>query len=170
MAHARGTPDYTPRRVGRTISYKEVGMSRKTGIRAGAAGAALTLVLVVTAAAVAAGGVAPQLLSPNHRHVAPGRIRLVVDVPLKPAKQGVFVAISPSRKLDKYGHLKECFANRCDFVGPKHWKGSDYSYVAPFNFPGYWAVTPGKYYWQAHYYTQGDTADYYSGIGSFVVK
>jgi len=59
---------------------------------------------------------------------------------------------------------------RCDFVGPKHWNGNKYSYVAPFNYPGYWAVTPGKYYWQAHYYTRGDTAVYWSGIGSFVVK
>jgi hypothetical protein len=59
---------------------------------------------------------------------------------------------------------------RCDFVGPKHWKGHKYSYVAPFNYPGYWAVTPGKYYWQAHYHTRSDTAVYWSGVGSFVVK
>jgi hypothetical protein len=32
------------------------------------------------------------------------------------------------------------------------------------------AVTPGKYYWQAHYYTGGDTAVCWSPIGSFVVK
>jgi hypothetical protein len=145
-------------------------MSRKAGVRAGVLAAALALALVVAGVATAAGGMAPQLLSPNHKHVAPGAIRLVVKVPLKPAKHGVFVAIATSRKLDRYGHLKVCGSSRCDFVGPKHWKGSDYSYVAQFNFPGYWAVTPGRYYWQAHYYTAGDTAVYWSGIGSFVVK
>ena len=113
---------------------------------------------------------APTLLAPNGKHVAPGHIRLVVGVPLKAASHGVFITIANKRKLDKYGHLKECGINRCDFVGPKHWKGNRYSYVATFNYPGYWAVTPGEYYWQAHYYTVGDTAVYWSGIGSFVVK
>jgi hypothetical protein len=145
-------------------------MSGKARLRAGAVAAVLALLLAVAATAIAAGGAAPSLLSPNHKHVAPGRIRLVVAVPLQPSKRGVFVAITPSKKLDKDGHLKECFANRCDFVGPKHWKGDKYSYVAQFNFPGYWSVTPGKYYWQAHYYTADFSGVYYSAIGSFVVK
>jgi len=145
-------------------------MSRKAGFRAGALGIAVTVALVLAGAAIAAGGAAPQLLSPNHKHVAPGKIRLVVAVPLKTASHGVFITIATKRQLDKSGHLKECSATRCDFVGPKHWKGDEYSYVAQFNFPGYWSVTPGKYYWQAHYYTAGDTAVYYSGIGSFFVK
>jgi hypothetical protein len=145
-------------------------MSRKAGFRAGIVAAALTVALAMAAVAIAAAGTAPQLLSPNHKHIAPGQIRLVVGVPLAAAKHGVFVAISPNRKRDKNGHLKVCGSSRCDFVGPTHWKGHKYSYVAKFNFPGYWAVTPGKYYWQAHYYTAGDTAVYYSGIGSFTVK
>lgn len=145
-------------------------MSRKAGFRAGIVAAAITVALAMAAVAIAAGGVAPQLLSPNHKHVAPGHIRLVVGVPEPAAKDGVFVAISPKRKLDKNGHLKVCGGSRCDFVGPKHWKGEKYSYVAKFNFPGYWSVTPGKYYWQAHYYTADETAVYYSGIGSFTVK
>jgi len=146
-------------------------MSRKAGVRASVLIAALVIVLGMAATAIAAGGPAPTLLSPNHKHVAPGHIRIVVGVPLPPAKHGVFVTISSKRKLDEFGHLKECGSViRCDFVGPKHWKGNKYSFVAPFNYPGYWAVTPGKYYWQAHYYTVGDTAVYWSGIGSFVVK
>jgi len=144
-------------------------MSRKAGFRASVLAAALGLLLALAGAGIA-GGTAPKLLSPNQKHVARGRIRLVVQVPLKAASHGVFVTISPRRKLDKFGHLNACSGNRCDFVGPKHWKGKLYSYVAPFNFPGYWSVTAGKYYWQAHYYTVGDTAVYYSGIGSFVVK
>jgi len=143
-------------------------MSRNAGFRAGAVVAAFTMVLVGTAAA--AGGVSPALLSPNHKHVAQGRIRLVVEVPLKPTSHGVFIAVSPTRKLDKYGHLKVCSSSRCDFVSPTHWKGHDFSYVAPFNFPGYWSVTPGKYYWQAHYYSSSPIGVYWSGIGSFVVK
>jgi len=147
-------------------------MSRKAGFRAGTLVVALAVVLVATAAAVAAGGVSPKLLSPNHKHVAQGRIRLVVDVPLKPASHGVFIAISRSRKLDKYGHLKVCgsTAKGCDFISPNHWKGHDYSYVAPFSFPGFWSVTPGKYYWQAHYYSDNPIGVYWSGVGSFVVK
>jgi hypothetical protein len=145
-------------------------MSRRARFRAGAVAVASLILLAVAGAAIAASGTAPTLLSPNHGHVAPGHIRLVVQVPLRPNRGGVFVAITPTKKLDRFGHLKECFHNRCDFVGPKHWKGNKYSFVAPFNFPGYWAVTPGKYYWQAHYYTVGDTAVYYSAIGSFVVR
>jgi hypothetical protein len=145
-------------------------MSGKGRFRAGAAATALAILLAVAGTAIAAGGVAPKLLSPNHAHVAPGHIRLVVEVPLQPARHGVFVAISPTKKLDSNGHLKECFVKRCDFVGPTHWKGDKYSDVAKFNFPGYWAVTPGRYYWQAHYYTVGDTAVYWSTIGSFVVR
>ena len=145
-------------------------MSSKAGVRAGALAVALAIVLAMAATAVAAGGVAPTLLSPNHKHIAPGHIRLVVGIPIKPAKAGVFITIANKRKLDKFGHLKECGINRCDFVSATQWKGNRYSDVAKFNYPGYWAVTPGKYYWQAHYYTQGDTAVYWSTIGSFVVK
>jgi len=145
-------------------------MSSKAGVRASALVAALTIMLAMAATAIAAGGVAPSLLSPNYKHVAPGHVRLVVNVPLKAANHGVFITIANKRKLDKYGHLKTCGIQRCDFVAPKHWKGDRYSYVAPYDYPGYWAVSPGKYYWQVHYYTAGDTAVYWSGIGSFVVK
>ena len=144
-------------------------MSGKARFRAGAAATALVILLAIAGTAIA-GGVTPTLLSPNHKHIAPGHIRLVVEVPLKPNAHGVFIAISPKKDLDKDGHLKDCGVKRCDFVGPTHWKGDKYSFLAKFNFPGYWAVTPGKYYWQAHYYTVGDTAVYWSTIGSFVVK
>jgi hypothetical protein len=146
-------------------------MSSKAGVRTSALAAALTVVLVMAATAIAAGGVAPTLLSPNHKHVAPGHVRLVVGIPLKAAKHGVFVTVSSKRKLDKYGHLKDCGSlTKCDFVGPTHWKGHKYSWVANGTFPGFWAVTPGKYYWQAHYYTAGDTAVYWGRIGWFIVK
>ena len=144
-------------------------MSGKARFRAGAAATALVILLAIAGTAIAAGGVTPKLLSPNHARVAPGHLRLVVGIPLQPNRQGVFVAVSPVKKLDLHGHLTST-CKRCDFVGPTHWKGDKYSYLAKFDFPGYWAVTPGKYYWQAHYYTVGDTAVYWSTIGSFVVK
>ena len=82
-------------------------MSRKAGFRASVLVAALALVLALTTVvAVAAGGVRPRLLSPNHKRIGPGRTRLVVDVPLRPARHGVFIAIAPKRKLDRFGHLK----------------------------------------------------------------
>jgi hypothetical protein len=145
-------------------------MSRRAGLRPGVL-AAVVAVVLAGAAVAAAGGVAPSLLSPNHTHVGPGRIRLVVKVPLAAARHEVFVAINSHRRFDRFGHLKFCASViRCDFVKATPWKGHKFSYVARFNFPGYWAVTPGRYYWQAHYYTADYTAVYYSGVGSFVVK
>ena len=43
--------------------------------------------------------------------------------------------------------------DQCDFVALKPRKGhpGEWIYTTPFNFPGYWAVTPGKYYWQAEH-------------------
>jgi hypothetical protein len=65
--------------------------------------------------------------------------------------------------------MKDWGVKRCDFPPFTHWTGNKYSYVAKFNFPGYRAVTPGKYYRQAHYYTVGD-AIYWNPIGSLVVR
>jgi hypothetical protein len=141
-------------------------MSRKAGFRAGVIGVVLTVVL---AGVAAASSPAPRLLSPNGKSVNPGAIKVTVDIPLSPAKHGVFIAIQPNRKT-KHGRLSGTCNKRCDFVAPKHLKGHKWAYTAKYNFPGYWAVTPGKYYWQVHYYTKGDTAVYYSKVGSFTVK
>jgi hypothetical protein len=147
-------------------------MSRKAGVRGATLVVALAIALVATAAAVASRGLAPRLLSPNHKHLAPGRIRLVVEVPIRPAPAGVFITVSRTRKLDKYGLLKACAssAHGCDFDSAGHWKGHDYSYVGRFDFPGYWSVTPGRYYWQADYLSDNPPGNFYSGIGWFVVK
>jgi hypothetical protein len=147
-------------------------MSRKVGFRVGAVLAAVTLLFAVTASAVAAGGTAPRLGSPNHRHVSPGRIKLVVYVPQAAASGGVFIKIQPTRKTSK-GHLptKCTVSKRCQYVQPHHVKGHKYEFVATAgSFPGYWATTPGKLYWQAQYYTASYTANYYSSIGTFYVK
>jgi hypothetical protein len=148
---------------------KEVQLSKKAALRVGAFAAVLATLLGMAGVAIAAGA-APKLLAPNHEQAAPGRIRLVVEVPLKPARGEVFITIDPKRKIDRFGHLKFCASISCDFVAGKHWRGHDYRYVAQFNFPGYWSVTPGKYYWQADYYPASYSGVYYSHIGWFVVK
>jgi hypothetical protein len=110
------------------------------------------------------------LLTPNHRRVAPGRIRLVVTAADPAPRRAVFIAISPARRLDRFGHLTGIcpVTDGCDFVEAGHWGGQRWVYVAGLSFAGYWAVTPGRYYWQAHYYVR--TAVHYSGIGWFVVR
>lgn len=145
-------------------------MSRKARLRLGGVGLVPALALAFAASAVAS-GLSPALLSPNHKSVNPGAIKLVVKVPVAPVKGGVFVAIQPNRKL-KHGKLSgTCGVTKgCDFVGPKHWKGAKYRWTAAFNFPGYWAVTPGKYYWQVHYFKKGYTGVFWSAIGWFKVK
>ena len=142
-------------------------MIRKAGVRASAVGTVLALALTGVASA---SGPAPTLGSPNGKSVSPGAIKLVVTIPLTPHKKGVFIAISPTR-TSKGGHLTaKCNVTKgCDFVAPKHLKGHKWVYVAKYNFPGYWAVTPGKYYWQVHYY-QPNFSVHYSKIGSFTVK
>jgi hypothetical protein len=148
-------------------------MLRNAWFRSAAPVAAVTMVLAGTASAVAAGGNAPRLGRPNHKHVKAGHIKLVVNVPLPAARDGVFIVIDRKKRRDRFGHLKTspCSVSKgCDDVIAHHVSGHKYVYTGKANFPGYWAVTPGKYYWQVQYFTVGDTANYYSPIGAFYVK
>lgn len=104
--------------------------------------------------AVAAGSFRPTLESPNGKHVRAGRVTLKAkDTEAGVLKVGVFVAISRSRKVDKQGELNHgCKPTAgCDFVALARWRHHPgwWIYVSGFDFPGYWAVTPGRYYWQA---------------------
>ena len=83
-------------------------------------------------------------------------LTLTVEDPGVPASVGpVYATISPKRTLDKNGYLKTArgCSGRCDFVKLHHWKGHPgmWIYKSTYNFPGYWAVTPGRYYWQANH-------------------
>jgi hypothetical protein len=140
---------------------------------------ALTGVIAFAGVATAAGG-NPALVSPKKgAHVGPGSIRLVVRDTAVPSGFIVFVQISHKRKLDKFGNLASCNAVKkgCDFLGLKRYKGhaGEWVYTSPgVGFPGYWATTPGRYYWQAQhvncFVTEQDSCHVTSKIGSFVVR
>jgi hypothetical protein len=106
--------------------------------------------LAVTSAAVAlAAGSAltPKLRSPNGKHVNPGQIQLTAKIA---GANTVFFWISRKRKVKK-GKLAQCTTtNQGCLVAQMKRNGHDrWSYKAPsYNFPGWWATTPGKYYWQ----------------------
>lgn len=125
-------------------------------------GAALA-VAVVCALALAGGAVAsnftpPKLKSPHPGgHVTIGHIALkVYDPGLSGVSSDVFLAISKKRSVDKNGFLKgTCNVDKgCDFVEMKRWKhhAGWWIYTPPsYSFPGFWATTQGKYYWQARH-------------------
>jgi hypothetical protein len=134
------------------------------------AGAALALGVAAIASAAAP---APKLVSPKGK-VAPGRIRLVVKDPAASKAYPVYVQIERHRKLDKYGHLKRCTnsSKGCDFTQLDRGAHGVWSLkVAAESFPGWWATTPGKYYWNAEHVDCGfKGCEDVSTIGSFIVK
>jgi hypothetical protein len=139
---------------------------------------AVVCALGFSAVASAAGG-GPVLVSPKKgAHVGPGGIRLIVRDTAVPSGFNVFVQISHQRKLNKFGDLAACNAvgHGCDFLALKHYRGhsGEWIYTSPsVGFPGFWATTPGRYYWQADhvncFVTERDSCHVTSHIGSFVV-
>lgn len=127
-------------------------MSRKTVLIMSVA-AVLAMTLAGAAVAVAAGSLRPSLGSPNGKRVHAGRITLKVkDTEAGVLHVSVYVAIARTRNTNKHGLLRSCDVSKgCDFVGLKRWRHHPgwWIYTSGFNFPGYWATTPGKYYWQA---------------------
>ena len=115
---------------------------------------AAVCVLAGAALALANGNTKPVLKTPKlGATVHAGKITLVAYDPGVPKSvNDVDAQIEPHRKLDKNGYLKSCLnvTKGCDFVGLKPWKGHPgfWRYTANADFPGYWAVTAGKYYWQ----------------------
>jgi hypothetical protein len=115
--------------------------------------AVVAAALVVAAVAVGSPFSAPVLKSPGKR-VHAGKITLVVKDPGVPKSvRPVYVQIRPQRKLDKNGHLARCIevSKGCEFTSLRPWRGhlGMWRTTVKNSFPGYWAVTPGKYYWQA---------------------
>jgi len=139
---------------------------------------ALVCSLAFASVALAALPGAPSLVSPKGgAHLRPGRITLVVHDTNVIKGFHEFVQISKHRKLNKFGNLADCNAvsKGCDFVELKPRKGhpGQWTYTSHFSFPGYWAVTPGTYYWQADHIdcsvTGADSCHVTSKIGSFHV-
>jgi hypothetical protein len=136
--------------------------------------------LAVSAVALASPFSAPVLKKPGkNARVHAGKITLVVQDPGVPKDvQPVYVQISPKRKLDKNGFLARCLKvdRGCEFTSLKPWKGHPgmWKTTVDVSFPGYWAVTPGTYYWQANHVAplcQAKGCEVVSKIGVFhVVK
>lgn len=139
--------------------------------------AVVVIALAISGLAFAAGSNTPVLKTPGAgKKVKPGKIRLVVkDTSADARTYGVFVAINHHKKLDKFHELSsKCNVDKgCDFVQLKRWKGHPglWTYTAHFNFPGYWATTAGKYFWQASHVGGNSPSDHVvSAIHSFVVR
>jgi hypothetical protein len=117
--------------------------------------AALAIVLCGAASAVAAVAT-PALVKPK-RSAHVGKIELVVrDSSSLAKKYGVFVGISRSKKTKPEGFLAQTgnVKKGESFIKLKPWKGHAglWIYSPPkYEFPGYWATTPGTYYWQAEH-------------------
>jgi hypothetical protein len=144
----------------------------------GAVMLACSLAFAGVAAAALPG--APRLVSPKHgAHLTPGHITLVVHDTAVIKGFSVFVQISKHHKLNKFGNLAACNAvsKGCDFLSLKPRKGHPGEWIyrtdPNVSFPGWWATTPGTYYWQADHVncsvTGADSCHVTSQIGSFHV-
>lgn len=136
--------------------------------------------LAVSAVALASPLSPPVLKKPGkNARVHAGKITLVVNDPGVPKDvQPVYVQVLPKRKVDKNGFLARCInvGHGCEFTSLKPWKGHPgmWTTTVTATFAGYWAVTPGTYYWQAQHVAplcQAKGCEVVSKIGVFrVVK
>jgi hypothetical protein len=112
--------------------------------------------IAFTGVALAALPGAPQLVSPKkNAHLSPGHITLIVHDTHVQSGFNVFVQISKHRRVNKFGDLVKCdnVDKGCDFLSLKKRKGHAGQWIyksdPSVSFPGWWATTPGTYYWQA---------------------
>jgi len=122
--------------------------------------AAIGLALVLATAAAAA-TFTPSLGSPNDKRIHTGAISLKVKAP---NAKNVDVWVNRSHRL-KHGALVECIQSQkgCAVEEMKPWKHHPgwFIYTAPrFSFSGYWATTPGRYYWQAESFAKVPPCQY----------
>jgi hypothetical protein len=145
-------------------------MSR-AAIKLAAVLTAVSLVaLVTTAAAVAA--VSVSLGSPNGKHVKHGHIKVVVAV--HGSSGGNLYVLIAGRKQVNAGHLNATcnVTAACDTLKLHPWRGHPGKWIYTgrwFTFPGYWASSKGKRFWQAEYFCPGTSCQSWSNIGSFTV-
>jgi hypothetical protein len=150
---------------------------RRRLMRGAVVAASLAAVLSGAGVAVAAGG-GPTLVKPANKGSVPANnFKLVVkDTSSLASQYGVFAGISRSKKTKKGGILKEVnnVKKGESFVKLKKWSGHPgYSIYTPpkYTFSGYWADTPGRYYWQAeHTDCEISSCEAVSAIGSFKVS
>jgi hypothetical protein len=149
-------------------------------------GRAAVIAFVLASIAVAGAAVAlaagsaytPKLGAPNGKHVKPGQIQLTAKI--KDAKK-VYVWITRKHKV-KQGRLVQCTTSSqgCVVSTMKHKGQNKWVYKSPkYNFNGWFATTPGKYYWQVQSFAKrppckfgganGDCAPL-SKVGTFTVR
>jgi hypothetical protein len=115
--------------------------------------AAVIGALAVSGVALASGLSKPILKKPGGS-VHKGKITFVVRDPGVPNDvRPVYIQIRPKRKLDKYGFLARCIDvdKGCYFTHLQPWRGHPglWKVTIGDDFAGFFASTPGKYYWQA---------------------
>jgi hypothetical protein len=132
--------------------------------RVGLVVASLVASMLALAALATAAVIHPTLRSPrNGQRIHAGVIRLIVQDRGVPRHFSVYVAISPRSKLLKADGLPVCapaqVKHGCDFLKltrRAHHPG-EWIYTSRYSFPGYWAVTPGMYHWQAEHVSAAGT-------------
>jgi hypothetical protein len=122
---------------------------------------ALVLAFGVSAAALASGLSKPVLKAPGRNgKVHIGSIVFKVFDPGVPKDVSPLdIAIGPNKsdvtRLSLLKGLPKSCKSKCDFVAMKPLKGhpGTWIYKVPksLQFPGFWANTPGRYYWQAEH-------------------
>jgi hypothetical protein len=150
----------------------------RTRLRLAVVASAAVGALALASVALASNSTPPKLASPgNGGKLKSGHVVLVVYSPGLTGNLAtpVFLTVSNRRSVDKYGHLtvpNHC-SSRCDFQEMSRWKGhpGKWIYKASYNFPGYWGVTPGTYYWQVHHFVPSckPACEEFSGIRKFRV-
>lgn len=139
------------------------------------AGVAALVAIAGTAVAIAASVYTPRLGSPNGKHVSPNAFSLTAKI--ADAKT-VYVWVSKKRKI-KHGNLVECTraTKGCLVDTMKRWKGTSDGWILrpqKYTFPGYFADTPGKYYWQVQSFAKSPPCSglcyFDSKVGSFTVR
>jgi hypothetical protein len=134
-------------------------MTSQLRVLLGAVLAAALLAAVVPAANAATG---PRPLSPSAGKVfSKGAFTTfkVKDTSAAARKYGIFMVIA-NRKRTKGGQLQKSKNGKPgDFAQMKRRKHGVYTYTpAKYTFPGWYMVTSGTYYWQAHHIDCGATA------------
>jgi hypothetical protein len=151
----------------------------QTRLRLAIVATAIGLMLAGAGVALASNSTPPRLSSPaNGGTQKSGRVTLVAFDPGLTGNLAtpIFLIVSDRRSLDRRGHLtvsRHC-GSRCDFQEMKRWKGHPgyWIYRAPYRFPGYWGVTPGRYFWQVYHFVPGcrPSCVEYSAIRRFRVS
>lgn len=139
------------------------------------AAVAAMMAIAGAAVAIASSSYTPKLGSPNGKHVSRNGFALTAKI--ADAKT-VYIWVNKKHKLKK-GQLAECTASQkgCVVDTMKRWSGHKNGWIykpAKDTFPGWFANTPGKYYWEIQSFAKQPPCSglcyFYSKIGTFTVR